>query len=180
LTDEFTFAPLAPAYDRTGFSCGVAPLDRYFRELATQDIRRRVSNCFVALDPAGKVVGYYTFAATSLPLPDLAPEHARNLPRYSALPAVLIGRLAVDQAFRGRGLGSAMIVDAIGRAMRAEPAIFALIVDAKDDAARGFYEHLGFHRFASRPMALYLPIAEAARRLGSAPIPDARRGGGPG
>jgi ribosomal protein S18 acetylase RimI-like enzyme len=167
LTDEFTFAPLAPAYDRAGFSCGVAPLDRYFRELATQDIRRRVSNCFVALDPAGKVAGYYTFAATSLPLPDLAPEHARRLPRYSALPAVLIGRLAVDQAFRGRGLGSAMIVDAIARAMRAEPAIFALIVDAKDDAARGFYEHLGFHQFTSRPMTLYLPIAEAARRLGS-------------
>jgi ribosomal protein S18 acetylase RimI-like enzyme len=49
--------------------------------------------------------------------------------------------------------------------MRAEPAIFALIVDAKDEVAVGFYEHLGFHRFASRPMALFLPIAEAARRL---------------
>jgi ribosomal protein S18 acetylase RimI-like enzyme len=167
LTDEFTFAPLAPAHDRTRFSCGVVPLDRYFRELAAQDVRRRVSNCFVALDPAGKIAGYYTFAATSLPLLDLAPEHARRLPRYAALPAGLIGRLAVDQAFRGRGLGSTMIVDALARAMRAEPAIFALIVDAKNDAALGFYEHLGFHRFASRPMALYLPIAEAARRLGS-------------
>ncbi|HTT78748.1 MAG TPA: GNAT family N-acetyltransferase [Stellaceae bacterium] len=164
---EFTFAPLGPGHDRAGFACGVAPLDRYFRELAAQDVRRRVSNCFVALDPARKVAGYYTFAATSLPLPELVPEHARRLPRYAALPACLIGRLAVDQAFRGRGVGSAMIVDAIARAMRAEPAIFALIVDAKDDAALGFYEHLGFHRFVSRPITLYLPIAEAARRLGS-------------
>ena len=87
---------------------------------------------------------------------------------HSALPACLIGRLAVDQAFRGRGLGSLLIVDAIGRAMRAEPAIFALIVDAKDEVALGFYEHLGFQRFASRPMTLFLPITEAARRLGSA------------
>jgi len=168
LTEEFTFEPLSPAHDRAGFSCAVAALDRYFRELATQDIRRRVSNCFVALDRAGKVAGYYTFAATSLPLPELTPEQARRLPRYSALPACLIGRLAVDQAFRGRGLGSALIVDAIGRAMRAEPAIFALIVDAKDEVALGFYEHLGFHRFVSRPMTLYLPITEAARHLGSA------------
>jgi ribosomal protein S18 acetylase RimI-like enzyme len=75
------------------------------------------------------------------------------------------GRLAVDREFRGRGLGSLLIVDAIARAMRAEPAIFALIVDAKDEVAVGFYEHLGFHRFVSRSMTLFLPIAEAARRI---------------
>ncbi len=128
-------------------------------------MRRRVSNCFVALDPAGKIAGYYTLAATSLPLTEIQPEQARRLPCYQAFPACLVGRLAVDQAFRGRGLGSALIVDAIARAMRAEPAIFALIVDANDDAAMGFYEHLGFIPFASRPMTLFLPIAEAVRRL---------------
>jgi ribosomal protein S18 acetylase RimI-like enzyme len=133
--------------------------------LATQDIRRRVSNCFVALDPARKVAGYYTFAATSLPLMELAPEHAKRLPRYSSFPAGLIGRLAVDQAYRGQGLGGLLIVDAIARAIRAEPAIFALIVDAKDEVAVGFYEHHGFHRFASRPKALFLPIAEAVRHM---------------
>ena len=83
------------------------------------------------------------------------------------MPACLVGRLAVDQGFRGRGLGSLLIVDALARAMRAEPAIFALIVDAKDEVALGFYEHLGFLRFASRPMTLFLPIAEAARRFGA-------------
>ncbi len=169
MTEGFTFEALNSAHDRAGFSCGVPALDRYFRELVTQDIRRRVTNCFVALDHAGKVAGYYTFAATSLPLPELTPEQAKRLPRYSSFPACLIGRLAVDQQFRGRGLGSSLIVDAITRTMRAEPAIFALIVDAKDEMALGFYEHLGFYRFASRPMTLYLPIAEAARRLGSAP-----------
>jgi ribosomal protein S18 acetylase RimI-like enzyme len=92
----------------------------------------------------------------------------KRLPRYSSFPACLIGRLAVNQQFRGRGLSSSLIVDAIARAVRAEPAIFALIVDAKDEMALGFYEHLGFYRFASRPMTLYLQIGEAARRLGSA------------
>jgi ribosomal protein S18 acetylase RimI-like enzyme len=167
LADGFTFAPLGAAHDRSGFSCGVSALDRYFRELAMQDIRRRVSNCFVVLDQDGGIAGYCTLAATSLPLPEISAEHARRLPRYTALPAVLIGRLAVDRAFQGRGIGGAMIVDAISRAVRAEPAIFALIVDAKDAAALAFYEHLGFQQFVSRPVSQYLPIAEAVRRLGS-------------
>jgi ribosomal protein S18 acetylase RimI-like enzyme len=165
VSEAFSFEALSATHHRAAFCCGVPELDQYFRELATQDIRRRVSNCFVALDPAAKVAGYYTFAATSLPLTELTPEQARRLPRYSSFPAVLIGRLAVDRGFRGQGLGGLLIVDAIARAMRAEPAIFALIVDAKDEVALGFYEHLGFHRFASRPMALFLPIAEAARRI---------------
>ena len=169
MTDGFKVEPLGPAHDRSAFSAGNLSLDRYFRELATQDVRRRVSNCFVALDAAGSVAGYYTFAATSLPLGDVAPEHAKRLPRYTAFPACLVGRLAVDQRFRGQGLGSSLIVDAVARAMRAEPAIYALVVDAKDENARKFYEHLGFRRFASQAMTLYLPIAEAARRLSALP-----------
>ena len=165
MTGTFTVEALGATHDRASFSCGVPALDRYLRELATQDIRRRVSNFFIALDATEKIAGYYTLAATSLPLTELPPEQAKRLPRYPSFPACLIGRLAVDQGFRGRGLGSSLIVDALARAMRAEPAIFALIVDAKDEVAVGFYGHLGFHRFASRPMTLFLPIAEAARRL---------------
>ena len=167
MTERFTFAPLGPAHDRAGFACGVPALDRYIRELASQDVRRRVSNCFVATDTAGKLAGYYTLAATSLPLDELAADHTRRLPRYPAFPACLVGRLAVDQAFRGQGLGGALLVDAIARALRAEPAIFAMIVDAKDEAALQFYRHHGFRPFASRPLSLYLPFAGAARRLGT-------------
>jgi ribosomal protein S18 acetylase RimI-like enzyme len=135
------------------------------RERATQDVRRRVSNCFVARGPAGEIAAYYTFAATGIPLTELAPEVTRRLPRYPTVPAALIGRLAVDLQFRGQGLGAALIVDALARVMRAEPAIFALVVDAKDDKAVRFYQHLGFQCFVSHPMRLYLPVAEAARRL---------------
>jgi ribosomal protein S18 acetylase RimI-like enzyme len=165
---EFTVEPLGAAHNRKTFSCGVVPLDRYLLELATQDIRRRVSNCFVACDGAGTVAAYYTFAATSFPLSDLPPEETRRLPRYGVLPAGLIGRLAVDQRFRGRRLGSALIIDAARRAAGADPAIFALVVDAKDNAAVAFYEHLEFRRFASRPTSLYLPITTALRAIEAA------------
>ncbi len=165
MTPPYAIEPLASSHVRADFSCGKDALDRYFRDLVSQDIKRRVSNCFVALDEAGGVAAFYTLAATSLPLTELSPKEAKRLPRYPLLPAGLIGRLAVDQRCRGKGLGSALIVDAIMRAMRAEPAIFALVVDAKDDAATAFYEHLGFHRFISQPMRLFLPLAEAVRLL---------------
>ena len=73
-----------------------------------------------------------------------------------------MGRLAVDQGAQGLGLGPALLLDAITRAARAEPAILMLLVDSKDDA---FYWHLGFRVLASRPRSTFLPIAEAVRRL---------------
>jgi GNAT superfamily N-acetyltransferase len=162
---EFAVEPLGPAHNRKAFSCGVSALDRYLHEQATQDIRRRLSNCFVARNATGTIAAYYTFAAASFPLSDLPPEQTKRLPRYGVLPAGLIGRLAVDQRFRGQGLGSALIIDA---ARRADPAIFAIVVDAKDEAAVAFYEHLEFRRFVSRPMSLYLPIATALKAIHAA------------
>jgi len=165
VTAPFAIELLGAQHDRTAFSCGVPALDRYFREQVSQDVRRRITNCFVAVDGAGKVAGYYTFAATGLAMTELGPEESKRLPRYPLLPAGLIGRLAVSESARGKGLGSALIVDAIGRAMRAEAAVFALIVDAKDETARQFYLHHGFREFISRPMSLFLPVAGAARLL---------------
>jgi len=165
---SFRIEPLGAAHDRKGFCCGVAALDRYLHELATQDIRRRISNCFVACDPAGTVAAYYTFAATGFPLADLPAEEAKRLPRYGMLPAGLIGRLAVDQRFRGRRLGGGLVIDAARRAAGGDPAIFALVVDAKDEAAAAFYRHLGFRPFVSRPMTLFLPVATALRAVRAA------------
>ncbi len=165
MSQAFRIEALASTQDRLSFSCGAEPLDRYLRELATQDIKRRVSNCFVALDESGAIAGYYTFAATSLPLTELSPEETRRLPRYALLPAGLIGRLAIDRRFQRRGLGGAMIMDAVVRAARAEPAIFALIVNAKDEAAIAFYQNMQFQRFASQPKSLFLPLATALKAL---------------
>lgn len=161
----FSIEALNSAHHRKGFSSGVESLDRYFRELVTQDVKRRVSNCFVALDANGVIAGYYTLAAASLPLTELSADDKQRLPRYAFLPAGLIGRLAVDQNYQGQRLGGALVMDAAARAARAEPAVFALIVDAKDASAVAFYEHHDFRRFASRPASLYLPIATALQAL---------------
>jgi len=166
----YVIEPLSPAHDRTGFKSGVESLDRYFASQATQDIRRRVSACFVAVERAsGAIAGFYTIASSSIPLPDLAPASAKKLPRYPLVPAVRVGRLAVAESHRGKGLGAGLLLDAIGRALRSEIAAFAIVVDAKDDAAAAFYMHHGFMSFASAPMSLYLPLAEVARATGLSP-----------
>jgi ribosomal protein S18 acetylase RimI-like enzyme len=159
------FVELLGAQDRAAFCSGVDALDRYFREHVTQDVRRRVSNCFVLLDAANQVAGYYTFAAAGIPLPDLPESLTKRLPRYPSVPAGLIGRLAVDRRYQRRGLGALLVVDAVTRATRAEPAIYALVVDAKDDQAAAFYAHLGFHRLTSQSNRLFIPISEIAKRL---------------
>jgi ribosomal protein S18 acetylase RimI-like enzyme len=168
VTAGFRVESLSSAHDRKSFVSGSEPLDTYFREQVSQDVRRHVSNCFVALDDLGAVAGYYTFAATSLPLMELSADEAKRLPRYPVLPAGLIGRLAVDQRYQGQRLGSALVMDAAARAARSESAIFALIVDAKDERAATFYEHLQFRRFSSRPATLFLPVATALQALGGA------------
>jgi predicted GNAT family N-acyltransferase len=154
---------LLGAQDRGAFCSGVDALDRYFRERVTQDVRRRVSNCFVLLDAENQIAGYYTFAAAGIPLADLPESLTKRLPRYPSLPAGLIGRLAVDR--RQQGLGALLVVDAVARALRAEPAIYALVVDAKDEHAAAFYARLGFHRFTSQSNRLFIPISEIAKRL---------------
>jgi GNAT superfamily N-acetyltransferase len=112
--------PLAAAHDRTDFDSGSEPLDRYFRLQVSQDIRRRVTACFVALSHEGRIAGYYTLASASLLLADLPDATAKKLPRYPSVPAVRMGRLAVDLGFRGQGLGSALLADALDRAARAK------------------------------------------------------------
>ncbi|GAA0329968.1 hypothetical protein GCM10009087_45200 [Sphingomonas oligophenolica] len=132
--------------DRAAFASGSEPLDRYFRERATQDVRRRVASCFVAIDETEAAAGFYTIAATSLVLDKLPPEQAKRLPRYPVVPAVLLGRLAVASTHQGKRLGGALVADALLRATQSEIMAYAMVVEAKDEQAARFYEHLGFLR----------------------------------
>lgn len=167
----FFIEPLAAAHDRSRFVSGSNALDRYLREQASQDMRRRIATCFVALSTeSAEVVGFYTLAATSVPLDALAPEVSRKLPRYPVVPAALLGRLAIAQNQQGRGLGAALLADALLRAARAELAAFALIVDAKDEAAQRFYEHFGFALLPGEVRRLMLPMSTALRLLGRKPL----------
>ena len=111
----------------------------------------------------GHLAPYYTLVAASIPTPDLPAAITRKLPRYSTLPAVRIGRLAVDLKFQGRGLGGSMLVDALSRVLVSPPAVFALLVDAKDDHAVEFYRHYLFLPLENQPRTLFLPVATAEK-----------------
>ena len=145
--------------DRHKFDSGVDALDLYLSNQASQDIKRRIAACFVALDDDLRVAGYYTLASASVFLNDLSPALIKKLPRYPSIPAVRLGRLAVDQRFQGHGLGAALLADALRRAVMAEIAAYAMLVDAKDETAASFYQHHGFRAIESNPFCLYLPLA---------------------
>lgn len=166
MTERFRIEPLAD-HDRSGFISGAAALDRYLREQASQDAKRRIATCFVAVNAAtSELAGFYTLTASSVALNGLVPEVSRKLPRYPVVPAPLLGRLAVAQPYQGRGLGGLLLSDAILRVARAELGVFALLVDAKDDAAQRFYEHHGFTLLPREDRRLCLPISLALRQLG--------------
>jgi ribosomal protein S18 acetylase RimI-like enzyme len=159
----FQLAPLNATHDRAAFQSDSEPLNRYLREQVTQDIRRRVAACFVASADGQRIAAYYTLASASLLLTDLPASTGKKLPRYPTVPAVRMGRLAVDQAFKGQGLGGAMLADALDRAARSEIAAFALMLDAKDGAAVAFYRHHGFIALPDSPLTLFLPLATVRR-----------------
>ena len=161
--------PLAPHHDRAAFSCGVESLDRYLRQQARQDERRNVARVFVMADPdTDSVAGYYTLSMTSIELIGLPDDLTRRLPRYPVVPAALIGRLAVDQRFHGRGLGSILLLDAYHRSLEAsaEVAAVAVVIDAIDDTARRFYKHHDFRPLTGGGQRLFLPMATIAKLFG--------------
>lgn len=156
---RFRVARLDSAWDRSKFSSGASALDRYFSTQVTQDVRKSVTSCFVALTREDRIAGFYTIATASAPLQDFPVEVTKKLPRYPVIPTVRLGRLAVDETFKGIGLGGALLADALDRAARSEIAAFAIVVDAKDEAAVRFYEHHGFTRFGDATQQLFLPLA---------------------
>ncbi|MGH9646765.1 MAG: GNAT family N-acetyltransferase [Bryobacteraceae bacterium] len=168
MSETFRIEPLTDDHDRTAFVSGSPALDRYFQTQAAQDIRRRIATCFVAVSrDTGEIGGYYTLSAISIALNALSREIIKRLPRYPVVPAGLLGRLAVARKHQGIGLGGALLADALKRSSRAELGVFAMVVDAKDEAAQRFYEHHGFTPLPGESRRLYLPIDAALRRLAS-------------
>jgi GNAT superfamily N-acetyltransferase len=154
---------LGAAHDRAAFSCGVQALDDYLARQVGQDVRRRVSACYVAVEiSSATVAGYYTLAAGGVLLAELPAALAKRLPRYPSVPVARVGRLAVDRAFHGQGLGGALLADAAVRAARSEMGVFALVVDAKYEAAAEFYRHHGFESFGGKDRQLIVPLKRFA------------------
>ena len=163
LHDAVQIEPLNPEQERAAFSCGQPALDRYLSQQAGQDLRNRVAAVFVlrrADDPA--ILGYYTLSASVIDPGELPAAVRKRLPKYPALPAVLLGRLAVALREQGRGWGKVLLLDALQRSLRyhEQIAAMAVVVHAKDDAAKAFYERFGFVEFLEHPQHLYLLLKD--------------------
>ena len=156
---SFKIRLLEASDNRNAFECPSEPLNRYLQKQVSQDVKRKVATCFVAVTSDGQILGYYTLAATGVALSNIPTGFRKKLPRYPTVPAVLMGRLAVDGKYGGFGLGSLLLADALKRISKAEIAAYALIVEAKDEAAISFYRHFGFTSFEDAAKHLFFPLA---------------------
>lgn len=144
---RFCFEPLASNHNCQSFSCGVEALDRYLQRQASQDVRNKVATVLVMFDTeSAAVAGFYTLSAASVALVSLPPEIANKLPRYPIQPAILLGRLALDRRYQGQRLGELLLLNALRRSLLLSDdlAAMSVLVDAKDDQARRFYQRFGF------------------------------------
>ncbi|MEI6761635.1 MAG: GNAT family N-acetyltransferase [Betaproteobacteria bacterium] len=162
---DWRIEPLQKSHGREAFSCGHVVLDRYLQHQARQDAQSQVAAVFVAVRPPNsKVLGFYSLSASNIHLGDLPPELVRKLPRCPHLPVTLLGRLAIDQACKGQGLGQFLLLDALYRSLQAAASIaaMAVVVGAKDAAAAAFYQRYGFVQLSASEGRLFLPMKTVA------------------
>ena len=107
-------------------------------------MKHNVAAVFIACDEAGGIAGFYTLCAASLYRADLPGEVERRLPKYRTIPAILLGRLAVDRKYQGTGLGGRLLMSVFAKCGNIEAAWAFLVTDAKNEQARAFYSHFGF------------------------------------
>ena len=155
---------LRQKHDRRAFSCGVDALDEYLRRFARQHSDANISRTYVAARGA-TVRGFYSLTMAAIRKENLPTKHANRFPNFP-LPVARLARLAVDSRCQRQGIGDLLLADALARCLRlsTEIGMVGVIVDAKDEHARGWYERYEFGRFPDSPLTLWLP-ASALQRL---------------
>jgi GNAT superfamily N-acetyltransferase len=152
-------APLSDAHDLGAFSSGVASLDDWLRRRARANQISGASRTYVVTD-AGKVIGYYALASGGIAVAQSSGRFRRNMP--DPIPVAVLGRLAVDQSWHGRGLGRAMFRDCALRVAQAADLIGVrgILVHAVSENARAFYHALGFDPSPTDPMTLMVTLKD--------------------
>jgi len=159
---------LNPAQDLSQFQCGEPELDDWLKRHALNNEASGASRTYViCIGP--RVVGYYALANGAALHTDAPGSVKRNMP--NPIPVMVIGRLAIDLKFQGRGIGSALLKDAVLRTVRAAEiaGIRAILVHAMSPAAKRFYERLGFVSSPTNPMTLTITVRAAAQALAGKP-----------
>jgi ribosomal protein S18 acetylase RimI-like enzyme len=162
-------AAISKQHDRAGFDCGDVDLNLYLQKFARQNHESGGAKCFVAA-PAGtpaRVLGFYTLSPASLEYSRTPALAKKGLGRYD-VPVFRLGRLAVDNAVQGRGLGGALLLRAAARCIRVAQDVggVALLIDAKNERAARWYEAYGAMRLEDAALSLVLPLATAADAVG--------------
>lgn len=148
-------AKLALVHDASSFDCGNDALNRFIKLYALQGQRAGISQTYVAIS-SDNVAGYHTLVVGNV-VHDEAPERLKKgIPRHP-VPVIILARLAVDTSWHGKGLGAALVADAMRRVLQAADiaGVRAMLVHAGDEAARNFYQHLGFEPFQDKSLTLY-------------------------
>jgi ribosomal protein S18 acetylase RimI-like enzyme len=162
MVDKWIFCGLNKSLDRQSFDCGVAELNDYLQRYASQNHRKGIATTFVALASTEdlQIAGYYSVSMAEITVEVLPIEFQKGLPRYP-IPAMRVGRLAVDITRRGEGLGKALLMECFRRAivLSREIGIFAIVVDATNESAKDFYLKYGFIQLPSQSMSLFIPLA---------------------
>lgn len=151
-----TIEPLASSHDATSFDSGKPELDLWIKRYALASQQAGSARVYVLVEGT-MVVGYYALAAASVEPGHSPARVSKGLPRHP-VPVILLARLAIDQAHQGGGLGAALLKDALRRAASASDEIGAraVLVHAKDDEARGFYEHFDLEPSPTDPLHLFI------------------------
>ncbi len=150
-------------HDRRSFSCGDSELDGYLKRFARQHAAAKVSRTYVAANGT-TILGYYSLAMSAIRKDQLPADYQSRFPNYP-LPVARLARLAVDQRYQRQGLGELLLANALSRCLRLseEIGMVGVVVDAKHDRARRYYERFEFERFPDCPLTLWLPTAAIAR-----------------
>jgi GNAT superfamily N-acetyltransferase len=152
---------VALGHDRTAFDCGVPALNEFLHKYAVQQSQKGVTTVYLLIDSrhSADVLGFYALSAAQVEATRLSATAQKKLPRYP-IPCFRMGRLACSATHQGKGLGGILLGLAVERCRQARllVAAFALLVDAKDAQAAGFYAHFGFTALQDAPLSLYLPL----------------------
>lgn len=165
------FGLLSSRMDKRGFTCGESALDAYLHRQANQDMKRGFATVIVARTETApdKIIGYYTLSAASVLLDRLPESLACKMPRYPNVPAVRLGRLAVDSRLQGQHIGSLLVLDALRRSCANELAWALFLVDAKDERVSIFYEKFLFQRFTDNSLNLWMHRKQAENLITKIP-----------
>jgi GNAT superfamily N-acetyltransferase len=159
--------PLSAEHGRRSFTCGVDALDDYLRRFARQHAAANISRTFVATDGV-EIYGFYSLTMSAIRKANLPAKYANRFPNFP-LPVACLARLAVASRHQRQGLGELLLADALQRCLRlsTEIGMIGVIVDAKDEKDRGWYERYEFERLPDSPLTLCLPVSAIERLFAS-------------